>query len=305
MKLGNKSLDEGNELQKMNLANLGSAIESIKHLYTDILIINPVNYEILSLSGFKLKRTNNDCRNHCPLAKDSCGCICKDSISNNQKRCRFIYDSLSAYFVISEPIKIHFNELIILFITKLDPTFSFGANKESKAIEDITKVSSNLVIDPLTNIYNRKYLMDNIEYMMRAAEKAQKPLCLASIDVDNFKHFNDTYGHDFGDKVLQKTAELMSKSIENRNAYPIRIGGDEFEIVGIGIPKAQFKTLMSNLCIMVENTKLPFNGKPVGIKISIGVAEMQSDKCTNFKELYDVADKHLYMAKEAGKGCVR
>ena len=87
--------------------------------------------------------------------------------------------------------------------------------------------------------------------------------------------------------------------------YNVRIGGDEFLIIGVNIDKKRFKAIMTKLCLMVDDCKLPYGKEKVGIKISIGVGEMLSDNCNNYKELYDKADKQLYAAKEAGKGCVR
>ena len=199
-----------------------------------------------------------------------------------------------------------YRNYVLVLIMKLNPAFQFGAYQEAEAIESITRLSSNLVIDPLTQIFNRKYLMDNIDFLMQDCRKQNKNLCLACIDVDNFKRFNDSYGHDFGDIVLKKIAELMVKSTDViKEVYNIRIGGDEFLIVACGIDKQRFKAIMNKLCLMVEDTKLPYNNEKVGIKISIGVSEMLSDKVENYKELYDKADTQLYVAKEAGKGCVR
>ena len=86
---------------------------------------------------------------------------------------------------------------------------------------------------------------------------------------------------------------------------PIQEHIDEFVIVGVDIDKNRFKAVMNKLCLMVEDCKLPFGNEMVGIKISIGVSEMLSDKIDNYKQLYDKADAQLYVAKEAGKGCVR
>ena len=301
MKLGK----DINDIEKVNLAELSSSISELRNIFTKVLLVNPITYEIHDIPGYSLRKTNCDCRKTCPLVHDKCGCICRDSLSNNQNRSRFFYTSTEAYFIMTKPIKVNYDELNMVFIMKLDPTFSFGVNSIDDAVGNIVKLSSNLVIDPLTNIYNRKYLMDNIEYLMQSSAKQQKPLCLASIDIDNFKKFNDTYGHDFGDKVLQSVANAMIECVKGTKAIPVRIGGDEFEIIGNDIPKSQFKTMMTSLCMTVENTKLKYETQMVGIRISIGIAEMLSDKAYNFKQLYDIADKHLYMAKEAGKGCVR
>ena len=286
--------------------SLFSQIKVLEPLFNKMMLVNPVEKREIYVHEYSFEDSHKSCMESCPLANDTCGCICKDTMSTGEDRCRFTYTKTAAYFVISKFIKTKFRDYTLVMIMRLNPSFSFGAMSETEAIDNITKVSSNLVIDPLTQIFNRKYLMDNIEYMMKNASSQRIPLCLACIDIDNFKRFNDTYGHEFGDKVLIKVAELMSKSIEVINeGYPIRIGGDEFVIIGIGIDKGRFKAIMNKLCLMVEDTKLPYNNQRVGIRISIGVSEMIADRADTYKQLYDRADSQLYAAKEAGKGCVR
>lgn len=300
MRVGN--INQGNN----NIANIYQQISILKPLFSSILLVNPVEKQIIQVTEYGINETNESCCSICPLANDKCGCICKDTASTQEDRCRFTYTKSEAFLVISKPVTLRYRSYIMVLIMKLNPQFSFGAMSEVDAIDNITKVSSNLVIDPLTQIFNRKYLMDNIGHMMDEASSRNEYLNLACIDIDNFKRFNDTYGHDFGDRVLQKVAETMRKSISVINeAYPIRIGGDEFIIVAVGIDKNRFKAVMNKLCLMIEDSKLPYENEMVGIRISIGVSEMITDHINTYKELYEKADEQLYKAKEAGKGCVR
>lgn len=290
----------------LNIANLYEQIKILEPLYEKIILVNPVEKAVINVNAYGLEDAHTSCESICPLVNDTCGCICKDTISTGENRCRFLYNKTDAYFVVSKLLTTKYRNYTLVLIMKLNPQFSFGAMSETDAIDSITKVSSNLVIDPLTKIFNRKYLMDNIDFMMKDAAVNHKCLNLACIDIDNFKRFNDTYGHEFGDKVLKRVADTMTESIRViKEAYPIRIGGDEFVIVAIGIDKKRFKAIMTKLCLMIEDAKLPYENELVGIKISIGVSEMMSDHIDSYKELYDKADGQLYKAKEAGKGCVR
>lgn len=296
----------GNNNVNNNLVNIYSQMNILKPLFSDIFLVNPVDKTIIQLTEYGITETKELCCSKCPLVNDRCGCICKDTTSTNEDRCRFVYTKTEAHLVISKPIILKYRNYVMVMVMKLNPKFSFGAISETEAIDNITKVSSNLVIDPLTQIFNRKYLMDNIGHMMRDASSKNKCLNLACIDIDNFKKFNDTYGHDFGDRVLQKVASTMVEAISVIDeAYPIRIGGDEFVIVAVNIDKNRFKAIMNKLCFMIEDSKLPYESELVGIKISIGVSEMINDHIDTYKELYDRADEQLYKAKEAGKGCVR
>lgn len=306
MKIGKSNKGVSYEDKIVSNQVLFASINNLKTIFTDVMLVNPLEKQKITVLEYKLEDSNTKCTENCPLTRDKCGCICKDTISTGENRCRFIYNKNVAYMIMSRLIKMRYQDYVLVFVMKLNPSFSFGAFSETEAIDNITKVSSNLVIDPLTQIFNRKYLMDNIDYMIQEADKQRKPLCLACIDIDNFKRFNDTYGHEFGDLVLKKVAELMVKSTSVVNeAYNIRIGGDEFVIVGVNIDKTRFKAVMNKLCMMVEDCKLPYGNEKVGIKISIGVSEMMADGINNYKALYDKADTQLYAAKEAGKGCVR
>lgn len=305
MRIGNNRENNENN-NNINVYSLYNQIKILNPLFDSILIVDTVEKKLLNVHEYGIEKLDILCTTKCPFSKDKCGCPCNESVSTGEKRSRFLNNKTEAYFVITVPFKMKYRNLTMVLLSKLDPQFSFGVMNESEAVEQITKISSTLVIDPLTKIFNRKFAMDNIQYKMNEAVRKKQEVCLANIDVDNFKRFNDTYGHDFGDKVLVKTAELMKKSIEPLgDAYPIRMGGDEFMIVSVGISRQRFKACMTKLCCMVEDTKLRFGNQLVGIKISIGVAEMNYDKAFTFKELYEESDKHLYMAKEAGKGCVR
>lgn len=296
----------GNNQSSDNIANIYQQISILKPMFQDVLVVNAVNKTLVNIEQYGITESKSLCTSKCPLASDKCGCICKDTVSTDEYRCRFTYTKSSAYLVISKPLKMKYRQYILVLIMKINPQFSFGGLSDTDAINDITKISSNLVIDPLTQIFNRKYLMDNIIHMMKTSSTKNMCLNLACIDIDNFKRFNDTYGHDFGDKVLQKVASVLKQVTDSlEEAYPIRIGGDEFVIVAVGIDKNRFKAIMTKLCTLIDDTKLPYDNELVGIKISVGVSEMISDHVESYKELYDKADSQLYKAKEAGKGCVR
>lgn len=289
-----------------NIANIYQQIVTLKPLFQTIMVIDPVEKSIFNITEYAIEESGRQCSEICPLRNDKCGCICKDTISTFEDRCRFVYSKTEAYLVISKYIELKYRSYVLVMIMRLNPKFSFGAVSESEAVDAITKISSNLVIDPLTQIFNRKYLMDNIGHMIQEATMRRTFLNIACIDIDNFKRFNDTYGHEFGDKVLKCVASKMKESIQViKEAYPIRIGGDEFVIVAIDIDKNRFKAVMNKLCLMIEDTKLPYEREMVGIRISIGVSEMMTDHLDNYKSLYAKADEQLYRAKEAGKGCVR
>jgi diguanylate cyclase (GGDEF)-like protein len=130
------------------------------------------------------------------------------------------------------------------------------------------------------------------------------PLSVVMMDIDNFKEINDTFGHRAGDKVLKKISELLKKSVRKSDLIA-RYGGEEFaEILtytqknGAAEEAERLRILVSELSFKEENIDL-------SVTLSLGVAEYNSDNISNFGELVNRADKALYMAKDAGKNCVK
>ncbi|MCI5149412.1 MAG: sensor domain-containing diguanylate cyclase, partial [Candidatus Electrothrix sp. MAN1_4] len=161
------------------------------------------------------------------------------------------------------------------------------------------------VMDALTGIYNRAYF-DN--FLLRSTEEARqknKRLSLMLLDVDKFKVFNDSYGHQVGDIVLQSVAQEISKKAR-KNDVAARYGGDEFAVILPDTGKEQAGKIAKKINKAVEEHKviqMTENGQEISLKItvSIGVAELAGGDRT---ELIENADKALYQVKELGRNCV-
>lgn len=171
-----------------------------------------------------------------------------------------------------------------------------------KKREDILDVlSDDICKDALTGIYNKKF----IETTINEIYDTDKHKSLAFIDVDDFKKFNTLYGHNFGDEVLITICEIINDNlIEYNNTYFIRVGGDEFIIFSLDFNKEEFTKLLNKILFEVSNTKIPFGKKKLGVKITAGVACTDTDKCSKFIELYNLADKRNGFAKKNGKNYV-
>lgn len=171
-----------------------------------------------------------------------------------------------------------------------------------KMRDDILDILSDDVCkDALTGIYNKKF----IETKMKDIYKNGKYKSIAFIDIDDFKRFNTLYWHNFGDEVLITLCDVINNSIKDyENTYFIRVGGDEFIIFSLDFNKEGFTSLLSEIVKSVSDTKVPFGKKKVGIKISVGVACTDKDKCNKFIDLYNLADKRNRKAKRNGKNYV-
>ncbi|MCP3849958.1 MAG: GGDEF domain-containing protein [Gammaproteobacteria bacterium] len=157
--------------------------------------------------------------------------------------------------------------------------------------------------DVLTNLPNRRHAMRYLTTFWKEASLNDSPLVCMMIDADHFKAVNDTYGHNAGDTVLIELAKALKHSVRNDDIV-CRLGGDEFFIIcpdtsiegGMHIAELTRKT--------ISQLQVPTGGEPWQGSISIGVAA-RFPEMKSYNELIKAADKSVYLAKEAGKNCVR
>lgn len=154
-------------------------------------------------------------------------------------------------------------------------------------------------IDPLTRVYNRRYLLDVLQReLARLRRETVNHLSIALIDVDAFKALNDRHGHVTGDRVLQRVAELIHDELRNMDAVG-RYGGEEFVVVMPDTPEDGARICMERVRRRIGSDDSPYRGVAVNVTVSIGVAEARSND--DLVSLIDRADRALYAAKEAGR----
>ena len=159
------------------------------------------------------------------------------------------------------------------------------------------------VIDPLTGLHNRRYLETHLKALMNRALADGSDLALVVADIDHFKAFNDTYGHDVGDVVLKEFAERFKANTRGVD-LACRIGGEEFVLVLPGADLEAGYLIAERLRERIEATpfQTPVNGA-VAVTASVGIAVLEFADDTP-ETLFKRADNALYAAKRAGRNCV-
>jgi diguanylate cyclase (GGDEF)-like protein len=158
--------------------------------------------------------------------------------------------------------------------------------------------------DSLTGLNNRHYLQHMAQTFVEKALRENTPISIFLFDIDNFKHYNDTNGHDAGDKLLVELSGLV-RSVTRKNSVIVRYGGEEFLVMLPGISKEDASVYAERFREKVSSHPFP-NGEnqPLGcISISGGIASFPIDGETIFKVIQH-ADKALYQAKSEGKNRV-
>jgi len=213
-----------------------------------------------------------------------------------------------AYFI---PLEIE-GKIIgaILMENKLNNTSASLEIEFFKIItENISLILENLIYsdelnelvmkDALTNVYNKRYMRKFITSQI----DHDKNFALAILDIDHFKKFNDTYGHQFGDIVLKEVALFIKQSMRGSDEI-FRYGGEEFILFFSGTTaECVYKKIDEIRCKLSKLTIINDSGVSVSVTASFGVAEFRKD-AENLDDLIDKADKALYRSKETGRNRV-
>ncbi len=174
-----------------------------------------------------------------------------------------------------------------------------SGNVESAYFEEIYRMT---IVDGLTEIHNRRYLLDAMEKELSRARRHGRPLSLAMFDIDHFKKVNDNYGHLTGDYVLRELAQTVKKRVRREEVFA-RYGGEEFVIL---LPETELGSALvfaEQLRVLVERHRFTFEGRTLKVTISVGVAQL-TPSMTDPEDLIKAADEKLYLAKSRGRNRV-
>ncbi|MFK3651558.1 diguanylate cyclase [Lysobacter enzymogenes] len=157
-------------------------------------------------------------------------------------------------------------------------------------------------VDGLTGLNNRRYLDSYLDAEWRRALREGTEFSVLMLDVDNFKLYNDYYGHLAGDEVLKEVAGVMRQTLQRPADLAARYGGEEFTVVLPSTPASGALLIAEQLCSAVRALALPNPAAPSGIvTVSVGVATAAPAHRESYAPLLRVADMALYEAKRAGK----
>lgn len=159
------------------------------------------------------------------------------------------------------------------------------------------------LLDPLTLLGNRAALDTALRRELQMAERHHHELSLLMIDVDFFKNINDEYGHHRGDLVLCEIAKGIQSACRSSD-ITFRYGGEEFVVV-LGKTDAEgAKIIAERIRLQIAETFVSYNGKTIGTTVSIGIATRHNNEKENIDDLFNRADKALYIAKKSGRNRV-
>lgn len=178
--------------------------------------------------------------------------------------------------------------------------------KMLKIQQKLQSMAKNAEEDPLTGLLNRRGLDRNLGILLPYCIRIGCRIGLMIVDVDNFKRYNDSFGHPQGDKCLKMVAAEIKKTARRSSDLTARIGGEEFIILVYDVKESELIAFAEKIRTNIESLNIkhsPMLGTPV-VTVSIGVSSVVPTTMQCMSDLYKTADKSLYTAKKSGRNVV-
>jgi len=189
--------------------------------------------------------------------------------------------------------------IMVTMIVLLATGLGMQIEKRKQAEESLARLA---LLDGLTGLANRRSFDAAFESEWKRAHREGSSLALLLIDVDNFKAYNDHYGHPSGDTILRTVAQTTAASALRAGDLTARYGGEEFAVILPATPAAHAVVIAERIRTAVADLQLPHVGTPAGVvTVSIGVAALEPRTSNASAELLHDADAALYQSKAAGR----
>lgn len=164
------------------------------------------------------------------------------------------------------------------------------------------KLETMATQDKLTGAASRQVFEFYFRQAVARCKRRDEPLSLVLLDIDLFKQINDNYGHQAGDRVLTRVAQLIKSHVREEDIV-CRWGGEEFLLMLSGCDLAHARDITEVIRSAVAALQFPFNNEVAKITLSAGIAQMQEEE--SLGQIVERADHHLYQAKNAGRNCIK
>lgn len=289
------------------IQGLFSKLEIFGKLYHDIRFVDPVAKKVLSYKNNSISDIDIRCFDFWQNNKVCDNCISIRAYHENKTFIKVEHTPDKVYVVVAVPFDLADRRIVIELLNDSTDSLIYESfdNRTSMEVYAMIDNLNNLALkDPLTGIYNRRYVNEKLPIDIVNTALMEKEISLIMADIDFFKRVNDTYGHLAGDQVLKSFAGILSGCMRRESDWVARFGGEEFIIClpGAGLEKA--KETAERIRAAVEADKIVWDGNKIKITASFGICSIKPLQGSSADSIIEKADKKLYEAKANGRNRV-
>jgi diguanylate cyclase (GGDEF)-like protein len=170
---------------------------------------------------------------------------------------------------------------------------------------NISKLEAENIIDALTQLKNRRDFMNTFQRFISNHRQSDEFLCIAILDIDFFKNYNDHYGHPQGDECLRSVGKALNNLSKDMGIYTARVGGEEFALLWHIEKSSDAEKTGWYVNQLIKDLNIPHEKSSVApyITVSVGIHTAKCGISHDIKDLYNLADTALYTAKKNGRNC--
>lgn len=289
--------------ESITLSQIEEHFDFLNYMYDSFRIVDPEYKKVLVYHKNLLKETDEVCYN-CWGKNQICeNCISVNAYHQNKALIKLMTDSDSITMVTALPVKNSDRALVLELLKDVTESLIFDSenNLDSRRILNSALMLGDMVVkDHLTGLYNRRFIDDRLPVDIINANLQKLPLSVIFIDVDDFKHINDTYGHEIGDLVLKATADAIRSCVRTDNDWAARYGGDEFFICLNNTDADTARVVAERMLGKIGHISIPVKDDNIHITVSVGIHTMLKFARTA-TEIIKLADQNMYESKHSGK----
>lgn len=271
-------------------------------MYDIVRIVDPVRKIAYYRDGSGLEIAQSVCHGFWKKGTACDNCISMRAIETKKATTKIEIKGDMVYLIQALPMDVDGKGYVVEILKDItsEKIFYLDSQQPNNLQDYIFKINSQLVIDPLTKIYNRRYVDERFPSDLSRIEQTGKGMVMAVGDIDHFKKVNDTYGHLAGDYVLKTVASIIKDSIRETSDWTARYGGEEFLIVLNSIKEEKAIKIIESIREKIAEFDFLFDNENIAVTCSFGLVATNGNK-GGFDELFKIADGKLYQAKINGR----
>lgn len=283
-------------------------LQIFEKMYQEMRIIDPVTKKVLELTEGELCGGEHACYDFWRNNTVCENCISMRAYNEDDTFFKIVSKEDKIYMVTAVPVVIKGKRLVVELFKETTDNLVFGDGQNGQDVRFFTMIkhmNKAAVKDPLTGVFNRRYINERLPVEIISASIHHIPLSVIFVDLDHFKNVNDTYGHLAGDMVLKQAVKLTASCIQKEKDWVARYGGEELLACLPGKDNVEATRIAERMRKDIEKEELQFEGKTIKITASFGVFTLDGNTdFFNMEDLMKQVDDKLYKAKKDGRNKV-
>ncbi|SDZ10721.1 diguanylate cyclase (GGDEF) domain-containing protein [Proteiniborus ethanoligenes] len=288
------------------LEELQLHLDFFKKMYQVVRIVDPTTKKVLNYNDKSIEYTDGICYSYWENDSMCENCVSMRAFFSKDTVYKLEYLSDKVYMITAIPIRSTDGLVILELLKDVTHTMLIDTEDNEKA-HNIKSYISNMndmvVKDPLTGLYNRRFIDERLPVDIIQSLLNEKPLSIIMTDIDQFKAINDELGHIEGDSKIKQYGEILKSSIRLENDWVARYGGDEFLICLNNTDNDTAYSIAERIRKKIERDMSLNKHGNINITGSFGICTMYKEEMTA-EDMMKTADNNLFIAKEKGKNIV-